>query len=326
VGVARVGRLERDAGGPGREDHVEDLGQRHVVVVRPLVIAPAEVHARLVGGYVGEGVVQRLDVQPRRLAKLVGAERGVLDVPPHRQVRAVHLQHEAGARHRLVLVPHGLGDREQVLLVAAVVLVAEEQRDDAGRGGGEEPFLGAGARQRRAEVGGIGEGGGRITHRDRTRAGRRLAARAPGVAEHAAGHAGKIDEVPVLQRMAGPTEAGQAVLRVGRVRRLAHLTVVHDVEAGFGLLANDLGHRGPDAGGQRGGVDRHPLFLGEHRPDEIFRTRQAAGMRREEALGAAPHAQPLTAWCRGSRRCRARPTCAAGTRPGPRVPPWCRPG
>ena len=61
-------------------------------------------------------------------------ERGVLDVPAHGQVGAVDLQHEAGAGHRLVLVTHRLGDREQVLLVAAVVLVAEEERDDAGRG------------------------------------------------------------------------------------------------------------------------------------------------------------------------------------------------
>ncbi len=121
-----VGRLEGDGAGPPGE-HDDDVGQRHVVVVRALVVPPAEVHARLLGRDTGERLVERLHVKPRHLAELRHAQIGELDVPAHRQVGAIHLEHEARPGHRLVLVLHRLRDGEQVLLVARVVVVAEEQ-------------------------------------------------------------------------------------------------------------------------------------------------------------------------------------------------------
>ena len=69
------------------------------------------------------------------LRELVEAQVGELDVPAHPEIRAVELQDEARPRHRLVLVAHRLGDREEIGLVARVVIVAEEQRDHARRGG-----------------------------------------------------------------------------------------------------------------------------------------------------------------------------------------------
>ena len=282
---------------PRGEDDVDDVGQRHVVVVGPLVVAPAEMHAGLVGRHVGEGVVERLDVQARGLAELLGAERRVLDVAAHRQVRAVDLQHEPRPGHRLVLGAHRLGDREQVLLVAAVVLVAEEERDDARRGGGQKALGRFHPGQRGAEVGGVSHGGAVVTAGDGAGAGRRLSARAARVAEDAAGHAGEVDEILVPQGVAGAGEPGQAVLGVGGVGRLAHLAVVDDVDAGLDLLADNLGHRGADARGQGGGIHRHAFLFGEHRPDQILRTRKAAGVRRQEAFGAALHPGRFRAWC-----------------------------
>jgi hypothetical protein len=41
VRVARVGGLERDRHGLGRENEVDDVGERHIAVMRTLVVAPA---------------------------------------------------------------------------------------------------------------------------------------------------------------------------------------------------------------------------------------------------------------------------------------------
>ena len=51
------------------------------------------------------------------LRNVVQVEVGVLDVPAHREVGAVDLQHDAGLGDGLVFVPHRLGDGEQIGLV-----------------------------------------------------------------------------------------------------------------------------------------------------------------------------------------------------------------
>src|SRR4030095_4713250 len=129
----------------------------------------------------------------------------------------------------------------------------------------------------------------RVPQRDRPRAGRGLAPCAAGIAEDAHAQPGKVDEITVLQRMAGALEPAQPVLGIGRVAGLAHPAVVDDVDAGFRLLAHDLVHGGTDAGSERRAVDGHALLLGEHRPDEVVRSGQAAGVRRQKPLGALLH-------------------------------------
>ncbi len=235
--VPRVRGLERDRRRPRGQHDVERVGERDVAVVRPFVIAPAEVHAQLLGRNVGDRVVERLDVHLRLLAPLRKGEVGVLDVPSHAQVRAVDLEDEAGLRDRLVLLPHRIGDREQVRLLGGIVLVAEEERHDAGRRGREERVLDLDARQRRLQVVDVGLGRLRVAHADRRVARRRLPARAPGVAEHALREIGEAGEVLVDERVAGAAEAGEAILDVGRVARLAHLAVVNHVDTRRGLLA-----------------------------------------------------------------------------------------
>src|SRR5215470_17946905 len=57
VRVARVRSLERETVRTGGEDDVEEIGDRNVVVMRALVVAPAQMQARALGRDVGEGVV-----------------------------------------------------------------------------------------------------------------------------------------------------------------------------------------------------------------------------------------------------------------------------
>src|ERR1700722_12105372 len=65
--VAWVRRLERDRARPRQEDDVDDVGERHVTMMRPLVIAPAQMHSRLFRRDLRQRMVQRLDMQPRPL-------------------------------------------------------------------------------------------------------------------------------------------------------------------------------------------------------------------------------------------------------------------
>ena len=289
VRVSRIGGLEGNAGRPRGEDDVDDVGEGDVVVVRPLVVTPAHVQTRPLRRDVGERVVQRVHVQAGHPAELVEAQVGVLDVPPHPEVGTIDLQVDARSRHRLVLRPHGVGDREQVRLVARVMVVAEEQRDDARGRRRQERVLGLRRVTRRPQIVRVGLGGARVAHADRPVTRRRPATGSPGIAEDALGHLGEVHQVPVLQRMARAAEAVQAVLDVGRVTRLAHLAVVHDRDAGLHLLADDLADGGADTRAQGGRIDRHAFLLREHHPDHVRRTRKTPGVRGEESLGAPRH-------------------------------------
>src|SRR6267143_4301608 len=73
--VARIGALEGQGLGLGLQRDRQELAQRDVPVVRPLVIAPAEVQPHAVRRDVAERVVERLDVgrgdlQERRVGHL----------------------------------------------------------------------------------------------------------------------------------------------------------------------------------------------------------------------------------------------------------------
>ena len=146
--------------------------------------------------------------------------------------------------------------------------------------------LGVAARERRREVLHVGLGRARSrTPIGPVQAGvlRRDAAR---IAEHALGHLREVHQVAVLQRMARAAEAGQPVLDVGRVARLAHLTVVDDGDAGLHLLPHGFGHRGADAGPEGRRVDGHAFLLREHHADQVRRPRETAGVGGEECVGA----------------------------------------
>ena len=169
------------------------------------------------------------------------------------------------------------------------MIIAEEQRHDAGRGRAHEALDAAPALQRIGEIGDVRLGGFRIAHGNRRIAGRRLAARAARIAEHAVAQLRKILEVAVAERVAGAAETVEPVLDVGGVGGLRHLAVVDEVDAGSDLLVDDFGHGLLDARSQRLGLDRYAALLGIHHADEIIGPRQAAGVRRQKAFGRAFH-------------------------------------
>src|SRR4029079_7192554 len=89
--VARVGGLERDRHGFCRKDEVDDVGERHVALLRTFIVDPAKAHAQLFGRNACDGMIERLDVELRALAEFRQAPVRVLDVAPHTEIRAVDL-------------------------------------------------------------------------------------------------------------------------------------------------------------------------------------------------------------------------------------------
>src|SRR5450631_3640994 len=68
VRVARVGGLDRDGARPCTEYDVYHVGQGDVAVMGSFVIAPAQMHAQLLGRNIRGGMIEGLDVQLRLLA------------------------------------------------------------------------------------------------------------------------------------------------------------------------------------------------------------------------------------------------------------------
>mmetsp|Transcript_45449 Transcript_45449/g.137766 ORF Transcript_45449/g.137766 Transcript_45449/m.137766 type:complete len:332 (+) Transcript_45449:466-1461(+) len=147
VRMPRVASLHRNKLGGRAEHDVRDVLERHVVVMRPRVVAPAHVHADIGGVQGSQGVVHDLHVPLGHGLELLQRLLLVLGVPTHPQVGAIQLKHQARILDGLVLRSHGLanGLHESVVILGPVLMlviyVAEEGGQGArGRGAEEDPF------------------------------------------------------------------------------------------------------------------------------------------------------------------------------------------
>jgi hypothetical protein len=213
--------------------------------------------------------------------------------PLREEAGVVDLQQQPGTDDRLVLDPHGIGDREQELLLRLVVLVALPSLDVGRRDRGHERLVRRAAPGRREEA------------RDVPL--QRLGARVRDVVDahhvhgirRAASGARRVEvgERALLPR-AGPRadravphglEPAQAVVDVGEEARLAHLAVVDDLDAACRLRLDDLVGRAGDALGERSLVDRLTALLGHEHVEEIRRAGQAADVGDDDVVLAAQH-------------------------------------
>ena len=134
MGMARVRGFEQQRLRFGHQDDIDDLFERDVLVVRPLVIAPAKMHAQALRRQAVERIIQHLDLFPR-----TAEERRVVfvledGVPAHGEIRAVDLQVEARLDNALILFAHCVAERFQIGSVGRKMLVGLKNRDHAGRG------------------------------------------------------------------------------------------------------------------------------------------------------------------------------------------------
>jgi len=237
VRVSRVGGLHRETRRPRREKDRENVPQRHVAVVGPLVVTPADVQAHPLGRQSGHRVVEGFHVHGGHLLEL--AEREVLElvVPSGRKIGTIELEHEAGADDGGVLALEDVGQRSEVRLVGRVVTVQEEPGGLPRRHGRHEDVVGARPAGGLREPPDVALDGAEILPRDGPSAGRPPEDRGA-TSRRELGkllHVGTGDLVRVLS-----LEASEAIFDVGRVIRPALLAVVDDVDAGRHLRPDDI--------------------------------------------------------------------------------------
>ena len=121
MGVAGIGGLERQPRRPRLYRHLENLGERDVVGVRPLVIAPAQMHAHRVGRNIRGGVVERRDVALCNAQEFVIRQVLVLVVPSRAEIRRIDLQDKSCLMDRLVFFLQRIGQRRDIGIFVLVV-------------------------------------------------------------------------------------------------------------------------------------------------------------------------------------------------------------
>ena len=292
VGVARVGGFELDGLWFGREDDVDDFGQVDVVRVWPFVVAPAEVHADALGGYIFQGGVERFDLARCGDAKMGRILITEADVTPHSQIRTVDLQQQAGFGDALVFHFHDIDQGGEVVFFAGVILVGLEDGDDAGRSGVHESFAGAGGFSGRAQVGDVLFQRRQVFDADGAADDRPMVLRGAALLRQALFESGEFVQVfGGGARHFGNFEAGEAVAHVGGVADFAHLAITDDIDAGVHLTQGHFtdGARHHDV--KFAFVVGFPAVLGEELVDDVLGAWQAADVGGEDAFVALVHGQ-----------------------------------
>ncbi len=295
VGVARIGERQHEAANLGLLEDGQDVGERHVAVVRPLVVAPAHVQAHALARNIDQRAVDRRNHALDEIEKLLERPVLVRQVMLERQIRTVELQQEAALHDGVVLDLERIAERRQVGVLVLVVLVEHRRGDDAGRRCGQEWFgetrscgiqrgaevVALGFDQRAVEIADLADRLGRRHVGDRDRVGE------PGLLRLLEQRIAR--DVAARPALPLATEPGHASAHVEEERLALLLAVVRDVDADLALLGDDAPH-GVDAGArQRRLVDRLAVGAVDIEPHQLGRPRQAAGVGRQDARVAALH-------------------------------------
>ena len=325
--VPRVRGLERVGAGADLQHDVDEVLELEVVDPRADVDAVASMPADALAREPPQRVVERLHPHLRPSTDLIDAQLGPRYVVG-RQMRIVDLHEEPRVDDRLVLLAHRVGDREEIFLVGLVVGVALPVLDARRGDRRDEGLRGASRRERGLEVLDV-RLNVLVTLVDH-RAGAHHVQRAHGRARHRAREPlvelGKRADLARAAPRAPPAfriglEAGEALVDVGNEAGLAHLAVVHDVDAELGLLADDLGHRALDPQGQGIRVVGSAGGLGLDQLEQVARTRQASRVSRQDPVGAALHGRASSRGSRTRNCSRAARTRATASR----RPSWSSP-
>ena len=249
VGVARIGGLQRNALDLCAENDADDLAEIDVVGVRALVIAPADVHANLVRRYLGERVIEHVDVKRRALEKLGFGQILKAGMPGHGEIGTIELQDEACRNDGLVLFPHRVRDGLDIGLVGGVIAIGQKACDHARRGSRQKRLGWTGRIHGRAHVGKIAAQCVAILHLDRADADDALETLCPRQLRHLFAKVGKRRHVEVglgRSRSSFVGKAGKPIVHVRRVADLAGFAIADDVDAGIDLPLDDIRYRLPN--------------------------------------------------------------------------------
>src|SRR3989442_1320784 len=289
--VARARERQRERADLCAIDDRQQRLQRHVVRVRPVVVAPAEVQANAIGGQPRDRLVDGVDVQgdgpQEAVERLVLEEARAL----HGQVRAVELQHEAARHDQLVFLAHLARERLHIALVGAVVGVQHDGGDHAGRGGRHErlrELVGARGAPEQLALGrglaevGVGDLGDRLRRVIDARSAGALARQPRGVVR-------MLGDVPRHPPRARAAEAPHPPRRIGGEADARLLAIVADVDAGLELAGDHVAHGRLRLARERRRIDRLPAVQAHQQIAQRGRTRQAAGVGGQDSGLASLH-------------------------------------
>src|SRR5262245_29699541 len=118
-----IGKWQHEAADLCACEHRYDVLERHVTIVRALVVSPADVHAHALAWDIAQGMIDGVDDAVAKVEEIL--ERPVLIgvVSLAREIWAVKLKQEAAGDDGLVLDPQRLGERAEKSFLARVILV-----------------------------------------------------------------------------------------------------------------------------------------------------------------------------------------------------------
>ena len=130
--MARVGCFKQQSLCAYRHHRIKNFVQFNVAMMRPFVVAPAQVDSNSVRRQIGQRCVEHLDLLVHMNQELLGGLVLERNVAAHRQVRAIDLQHKTGFHDRTVFGTHRVGQGLQIFSMTGVVLILLEHRQHAG--------------------------------------------------------------------------------------------------------------------------------------------------------------------------------------------------
>lgn len=138
MGAPGVGGFELDGIGVCCPDDADNIAHRHVPMMGPRIIAPAQVHTHFLGCNVACGVVEGGDIDGHSIEELAKAELAELGVAAHGEIRAIDLEDDDSFGDGLIFMGQSVGQCEEIGFVVGVVIIGEEQRRSARRGSAHE--------------------------------------------------------------------------------------------------------------------------------------------------------------------------------------------
>ena len=292
VGMARIGKFDRQRAHRGLMERRQDFFQRDVVNVRPFPIAVTDMQPHPLARDARDRLVDHRHVQLARLDEIgirpVAVEHGAV----HGEIGRVDLQEQAGLVNRPIFVAHLARQRREIGLVRIIIGVEHGRSDDAGRRRGHES-LG----ERLALAGDALEA--RDLPLDRrgiviVQLGLRLRrillpAHIGEPAREILHQLGKFLEFAPAPAFGFAAEAGHALRHVSLEADALLLAIVADVDAGLLLLSYDVAHRRLHLRFELPFVKAFARLTAYQQLAQRFVARQAADMGGEDAVAACNH-------------------------------------
>mmetsp|Transcript_27498 Transcript_27498/g.50847 ORF Transcript_27498/g.50847 Transcript_27498/m.50847 type:complete len:293 (+) Transcript_27498:4469-5347(+) len=254
--------------------------------MRPLIVAPADMHPDLVGGNIRKRMVQCLHMGVCNLDELGICQVGKKHMAAERQVRTVQLQVQTRAHNRFIFRLHRISQSRQISVAGRIKIILQEKRNHTGGRRIHKPPRGPMFGHGRLEVGNILL---KLTLPFAAHCtcahGARVFGRSAIIGE-ALEKAGELFQIS--GRIAGAVtgKPGVAILDIRRIADLGGLPIADNVDTCGDLFGNGVRHGTGHGGIKRGLVIGLFTFAGKDEIDDLLGPGQTAHMGCEDCQRA----------------------------------------